>query len=156
MGEEIVNIRENQKDVVDLLFRLLFSLIFLALGAEHIFSDQLIQKLMPDWMPAPRLISILSGFVLLAGGGMIALGFRLRLAATTLIVFLFLVTILVHGADLLGKPEFVDQDHAWLWTIFQRSNYAKNICLIGVCLRLLYYTPGRWSLEAKLLGKSRV
>ncbi len=150
MGKEKVSEKANRRDIIDIMFRVLFSLIFLALGAEHLFSDQLIQKLMPDWMPVPRLVSILTGLVLLVGGGMIALGFKLRLAATSLIVFLLLATILVHGANLMGTPEFIDEDHAWLWAILQRSNYAKNICLIGVCLRLLYYTPGRWSLEARL------
>jgi hypothetical protein len=35
-------------DVSELLFRLLFSSIFVVLGAEHLFNDDLIQKLMPE------------------------------------------------------------------------------------------------------------
>jgi len=62
------------KDLCDLLFRVLFSLIFLALDTEHILSDGLIQHLMPIWMPSPGVVSILVGIVLSVGGVCIVLG----------------------------------------------------------------------------------
>ncbi|MEM9160837.1 MAG: DoxX family protein [Verrucomicrobiota bacterium] len=138
------------RDLSDILFRILFSTIFIGLGGEHIFSDELIQKMMPNWVPAPRLFSILSGIVLVTGGGLIVLGFQLRIAAMLLGAFVIAVTATVHGPALLNTPDFVSSDNVWIWDVLQRSNYVKNLCLLGVCLMLYHYTPGRFSLHGYL------
>ena len=122
------------RDFADLVFRILFCLIFIALGGEHLFKDDLIQKLMPSWVPAPRLVSIACGLILLSGGGLIALGYQLRFAALMLGAFLIIVTAVVHGPALFSTPEFIDSESEWLWVILQRSNYVKNICLLGLTL----------------------
>ncbi|MDQ8204514.1 DoxX family protein [Pelagicoccus sp. SDUM812003] len=142
------------KNVSDLCFRLLFCLIFLGLGAEHLFSDELIQKLMPQWIPAPRLVSIFTGLVLFAGGAMIALGYRLKWAAFLLGSFLVFVSILVH-APAMASPEAspLNPENKWIWDTLQRSNFVKNLCLLGVCLMLPHYQLGDWSLEAWLKRK---
>ena len=58
MGAEIVIRSRIDADRAELVFRLLFSSIFIVLGGEHMFSDGLIQELMPSWVPAPRFLSI--------------------------------------------------------------------------------------------------
>ncbi|MCZ6781517.1 MAG: hypothetical protein O7C73_07740 [Nitrospirae bacterium] len=62
-------------------FRGLFCVIFLGLGGEHLFQDELIRLQMPAWVPWPRAVSILVGLWLVGWGGLILLGFRLRWAA---------------------------------------------------------------------------
>jgi len=141
---------DRRKDFIDLAFRSLFSCIFLALGAEHLFNDSLIQKLMPTWLPAPGLFSVLAGISLITGGGLIILGYKLRIAAALLATFLIAVTLTVHAPSIFEAPDFVGENEKWLWLTFQRSNYAKNLCLLGVCLLLFDYQPRRWSLEAYL------
>lgn len=141
--------RINQ-DFTDLLFRLLFCLIFIGLGAEHLLKDDLIQKMMPDWMPLPKMISLACGCILLIGGALIALGYKLHFAAVLIGSFLVIVTALVHGPALARTPEFIAPESEWLWQVLQRSNYAKNLCLLGVCLRLIHYQPGKWSLQGWL------
>ncbi len=141
------------QDFADIAFRMLFCLIFIALGGEHLVKDDLIQKLMPAWVPFPKVVSIGCGLILLLGGGLIALGYRLRFAAILLGTFLIIVTAIVHGPAILTTPEFIGPDSEWLWQILQRSNYVKNICLLGVCLLLLNYQPGKWSLHAWLKRK---
>ncbi|MDQ8182159.1 DoxX family protein [Pelagicoccus sp. SDUM812005] len=143
------------KDFSDLVFRLLFSLIFIGLGGEHLVSDELIQKLMPAWVPSPRLVSIFCGLVLFLGGGMIAIGYRLKLAAILLGTFLVAVTALVHAPALQGylSPVACPEDQ-WMWDTLQRSNFVKNLCLLGVCAMLPFYSTGKWSLEAILKAGS--
>lgn len=138
------------EDLAEFIFRALFCLIFLGLGAEHIFSDELIQKLMPTWVPWPRFASLVCGLWLMAGGGLILLGWKLRVAAQALGVFLILVTIGVHLPGVMSHAPFVTEESAWLWDILQRTNLVKNICLLGVCFHLMYHTPGKYSLEAWL------
>ena len=142
-----------RKDVLDITFRVLFSCIFLALGFEHLINDDLIQKLIPPWLPHPELLSLLAGVSLIIGGSLIVLGFKLRFAAILLASFLIAVTLVVHAPSLLEAPDFISEEEEWLWLVFQRSNYAKNLCLLGVCLMLFDYQPRRWSLDTWLKQK---
>lgn len=134
----------------DLVFRFLFSSIFLGLGMEHIFSDQMIMHLMPEWVVAPRFVSILSGVILLTGGLMICLGFKVRLGAMILSVFLVVVTFTVHLPGVMFTPSQIPQQDSWMWIILQRSNFVKNLCLLGVCLHLFYHKPTTYSLDTWL------
>jgi uncharacterized membrane protein YphA (DoxX/SURF4 family) len=131
----------------DLAFRVLFSSIFVGLGGEHIFSDKLLQLLMPDWVPFPRAVSIGCGVFLLAGSATILLGYHIRRGAQALALFLIAVTLSVHLPGLLERPPEVDESSYWIWDMFQRSNFVKNICLLGVCIYLMEHRPGRCSLD---------
>jgi uncharacterized membrane protein YphA (DoxX/SURF4 family) len=134
-------------DLSDLLFRGLFCLIFIGLGGEHLFSDDLLQRLMPAWVPVPRLISSACGVWLVGWGGLILLGWKLNWAATALGAFLLVVTFAVHLPGLFFYPPALTPKYYWLWDILQRSNLVKNICLLGVCFQLLHHRVGRFGLE---------
>ena len=135
------------RDLADLLFRSLFCLIFVGLGSEHLMSDDLIQLLMPTWVPLKRLVSVGCGLWLVSWGCMILLGWRLRSAAVALGMFLLIVTFAVHVPGVLTNPPEIHQDCVWMWMILQRTNLVKNLCLLGVCFHLLYHDVGRYSLE---------
>jgi uncharacterized membrane protein YphA (DoxX/SURF4 family) len=144
------------EDTSDLVFRVLFSTIFVGLGLEHLFSDDLLQALIPDWVGDKRLASAAAGVVLLLGGCSILLGYHVHLGAGVLAAFLIVVTALVHGPGLVGRyPESVAPDARWLWQIYQRSNFVKNLCLLGVCVHLFRHQPGRFSLDAWLRRAKR-
>jgi uncharacterized membrane protein YphA (DoxX/SURF4 family) len=134
----------------DLIFRGLFSTIFLGLGSEHLFDDQLILHFMPNWIGYPVLASRLSGIVLLLGGLSILTGYRLQIGARVLGAFLLLVTLTVHLPGCFMVPSNIPSDARWLWIVFQRSNLAKNLCLFGVCVHLTTQDAGRFSIDAWL------
>jgi len=135
------------KDTADLLFRSLFCLIFVGLGLEHIFSDALIQKLMPEWVPARRVISLGCGVWLTLWGSFILVGWKLHIAGIALALFLVPVTLLVHLPGIVLAPEQIPSGCLWIWDILQRTNLVKNLCLLGVCFHLLHHQVGRYSLE---------
>ena len=141
------------RDLTELVFRLLFSTIFVGLGGEHIVDDTLILNLMPPWMPAPRLVSVGAGVVLLSGGSLVLLGYRLRAAAVVLGVFLVVVTALVHVPPVLGLQPTPHDTTEWAWVVLQRSNLVKNLCLLGVCLQLWWHEPGYYSLDRWLVRR---
>ncbi|MCG8425528.1 MAG: DoxX family protein [Proteobacteria bacterium] len=143
------------EDTSDLVFRVLFSTIFVGLGFEHLLSDDLLQALMPGWIGPKRLLSLASGAVLLTGGLSIMLGIKTHLGASVLIVFLVAVTALVHGPGLFGYPDDMPEDWQWIWQVYQRSNFVKNICLIGVCVHLITHQTGRYSLDYYLQTRHR-
>jgi len=142
--------RRVSNDTRDLIFRGLFSSIFLGLGSEHLLDDRLIQHFMPTWVGYPMLASRLSGFVLLIGGMSILTGYRIQLGARLLGAFLFVVTVTVHVPGLFQVPAGIPPELAWLWAVFQRSNLVKNLCLFGVCVHLTTLSPGRFSVDAWL------
>lgn len=144
--------RKIDRDARDLVFRALFSSIFVGLGLEHLLDDRLIQHLMPAWVLWPRFVSALTGAILLAGGASILLGYHLRLGARLLGAFLVLVSLTVHVPGLFSSPPAMGGEFEWLWTVFQRSNLAKNLCLFGVCVHLTTHEPGRYSLDARRTG----
>ena len=57
------------------------------------------------------------------------------------------VTISVHLPGLFAHPTMVTEDSVWLWNMFQRSNFVKNLCLLGVCIHRMEHAPGRFSLD---------
>lgn len=136
------------EDQCDLIFRMLFCSIFLGLGFEHLFSDTLIQHLMPDWVPYPRLISIFCGLVLVTGSFFILLGYRVRLGATILAIFLVVITVPTHLVGIFKYPVDLPLESRWMWDILQRTNLVKNLCLLGVCFRLFYYEPGKYRIKS--------
>lgn len=137
-------------DLTDLIFRILFSLIFLGLGMEHLFSDVLIQNMMPDWLVFKRAVSIGAGLVLLTGGFSVLLGYKSTAGAIMLGVFLLIVTAVIHAPALLSQPTGLQGDWHWLWDVYQRSNFVKNLCLLGVCFHLINHEHGRYSLDVYL------
>jgi uncharacterized membrane protein YphA (DoxX/SURF4 family) len=137
-------------DARDLIFRGLFSSIFLGLGLEHLLDDRLIQHLMPEWVSYPSLASSGAGVILLLGGLSILLGYRVHLGAKILGAFLVAVTALVHLPGIFSAPPQINEEWTWLWTVFQRSNLVKNLCLFGVCVHLTTHAPGKYSLDAWL------
>jgi len=141
-------------DTRDLIFRGLFSTIFLGLGCEHLLDDHVIQHFMPAWVQYPTLASRLSGLVLLIGGMSILTGYRIQLGARLLGAFVFIVTLAVHVPGVFQVPPDIAPDSAWLWTVFQRSNLVKNLCLFGVCVHLTTQAPGRFSIDAWLARKA--
>jgi uncharacterized membrane protein YphA (DoxX/SURF4 family) len=140
--------RRVDADMRDLIFRALFSTIFVGLGCEHLLDDRLIQHLMPGWVQYPVLASRLSGMLLFAGGLSILFGYHLQLGARVLGAFLLVVSLVVHLPGCFIVPASIPEDAAWLWTILQRSNLVKNVCLLGVCVHLTTHEPGRFSLDA--------
>jgi uncharacterized membrane protein YphA (DoxX/SURF4 family) len=142
------------KDTRDLIFRGLFSSIFLGLGSEHLLDDRLLQHFMPGWVQYPMLASRVSGVILLVGGLSILTGYRMRLGARLLGAFLIIVTLAVHVPGCFQVPKDISSDYAWLWTVFQRSNLVKNICLFGVCVHLTTEAPGRFSIDAWLARRA--
>ncbi len=140
-------------DSADLLFRCLFCLIFVGLGGEHIFSDTLILRLMPEWVPAPRLVSLACGIWLSVWGTFILVGWKLRWAAFALGAFLVVVTIAVHLPGVVSAPDSITAESRWLWDILQRTNLVKNLCLLGVCFHLLHHQLGKYSLEYVLMSR---
>ena len=110
--------------------------------------------MMPEFLPhyLCQILSILSGILLLSCGLLIAVGIQVRMAATLLGLFLIMVNLTIHGPALFYEPSDLDENWIWLWQVYQRSNFVKNLCLFGVCLHLINHKLGKYKLSKRKLS----
>ena len=99
-----------------LLGRLLLALIFLYSG-YHKLADPSgpTMRLADKGVPLPEILAIAGGAIEILGGLMMGLGYRLRLGAVLLIVFLIPTTLLFHPPTDAG----------------QTTQFLKNLAILG-------------------------
>jgi putative oxidoreductase len=122
-----------------LLGRFLFVLIFLMSAPMH-FSQQVIAFAAAKGVPLASIVVPLSGVIALAGGLSILLGYRARIGAWLLILFLVVVTPLMHNFWTVADPMMRQMDFA---------NFMKNVSMAGAALFITQFGAGPWSLDAR-------
>jgi putative oxidoreductase len=80
---------------VVVLGRFFFALIFLLAGANH-FNKQTIGYAASQGVPLASILVPLSGVLAIAGGLSILLGYRAKLGAWLIVLFLVPVTLMMH------------------------------------------------------------
>ncbi|HVN18744.1 MAG TPA: DoxX family protein [Dongiaceae bacterium] len=120
------------------LGRLFFVLIFLLAGLNH-FSKPTIAFAASQGVPAAPLLVPASGILAILGGLSILLGYRAKLGAWLIVIFLIGVTPL-HKFWGISDP-MVQQ--------LQMALFMKNISMLGAALLITQFGSGPWSLDAR-------
>lgn len=107
--------------------RFLFTSLFFISGITHFTNIPYYVSLMPEAVPFPVFLTLVSGVVELVGATMILLNWRPRLGGWLLIAFLVPVTLVVHGYELATETDPV------LWAL-QQAHFLKGFALIGAAL----------------------
>jgi putative oxidoreductase len=131
--------------ILVLLGRILFSLIFLLTIPGH-FSSPLIGYADSQGVPLPSLFVPLAGIVAFVGALSIIFGYKARLGAWLIIIFLVPVTFSIHAFWRITDPVARQTDMVM---------FMKNIALIGAALLIAYFGAGPWSVDEKMAGKRR-
>lgn len=131
--------------VAVLLGRILFSLIFLFTIPGH-FSPQLISYAAAQGVPAPSFLVPLSGIIAFAGGLSIVFGYKARLGAWLIIIFLVPVTLFMHAFWKITDPMAQQMDMAM---------FMKNVGLTGAALLITYFGAGPLSVDEKMAKKRK-
>jgi putative oxidoreductase len=124
---------------VALLGRFLFVLIFLVAGPNN-FSSQTIAYAASQGVPLASIAVPLSGVLALAGGISILLGYRARIGAWLLVLFLASVTPMLHNFWTVADP---------MMRQMQLIMFMKNVSMLGGALFITQFGPGPWSLDAR-------
>ncbi len=123
-----------------LLFgRALFSAIFITSGLKH-FSSQMIGYAASHGVPFPSVLVPLSGLISFAGGLMLFLGWRARMGAWLLILFLLPVTFTMHRYWDLSDPMLAMQQQAHFW---------KNMAMVGGAIAYAYFGAGPIGIDGR-------
>ena len=134
-----VEARGIPKGAVVLLGRLLFVLIFLMAGSNH-FSKQTIAFAAAQGVPFASFAVPLSGVLALAGGLSILLGYRAKLGAWLIVLFLIPVTLLMHRFWGVTDPMMQQT---------QMVMFMKNVAILGGALLISQFGAGPFSLDAR-------
>jgi putative oxidoreductase len=132
-GESVPN------GAVVLLGRLFFVLLFL-ISAPDYFSQAGIGFAASQGVPLASLAVPLSGLLALAGSLSILLGYRARLGAWLIVLFLVPVTFTMHKFWAVTDPTMAQM---------QMINFMKNVEIIGGALLISQFGAGPWSFDAR-------
>ena len=124
---------------VVLLGRLFFALIFLMAGPNH-FSGQTIAYAASQGVPLASIAVPLSGVLAIVGGLSILLGYRVRIGAWLIALFLVLVTPTMHKFWTVTDP---------MMQQMQMIMFMKNVAMLGGALLISQFGAGPWSLDSR-------
>lgn len=124
---------------IPLAGRALFAAIFLTAGFGH-FAPQTIGFAAEQGVPLAGLLVPASGVLALAGGLSVLLGYRARLGAWLLVLFLVPVTIMMHPFWAIEDP---------MTAQMQQGMFMKNVSMLGAALLITRFGAGPVSLDAR-------
>jgi putative oxidoreductase len=122
-----------------LLGRFLFVLIFLMSGPRH-FMSETIAYATSQGVPMASIAVPFSGLLAIVGGLSILLGYRAKIGAWLIVLFLAGITPMIHNFWAVVDP-MVRQT--------QMIMFMKNLSMLGGALFITQMGSGPWSLDAR-------
>jgi putative oxidoreductase len=124
---------------VVVLGRFFFALIFLMAGANH-FSRQTIAFSASQGVPLASIAVPFSGVLAIAGSLSVLLGYRAKLGAWLVVLFLVPVTLMMHKFWTVTDPMMAQ---------IQMILFMKNVSMLGGALLITQFGAGPFSLDAR-------
>jgi len=122
-----------------LLGRIAYGAIFVFSPLFH-FSPQTIGYAAQQGLPLAGFLVPASGLLALAGGVSVILGYKARVGAWLLVLFLVPVTLTMHAFWAVQDPMMAQM---------QQAMFLKNLSMIGGALMIAYHGPGPLSLDER-------
>ena len=119
--------------------RAFFAAIFLVAGAAH-FSPQTIGYAESQGVPFASVAVPLSGILAVAGGLSVLLGFRAKIGAWLIVLFLVPVTLMMHAFWTVHDPMMAQM---------QQAMFMKNLSMLGGALLVAYFGAGPLSVDER-------
>src|SRR6202047_1992814 len=138
ISKDVEAIRFWQGAVV-VLGRFFFALIFLFAAPNH-FTRQTIAFSASQGVPLASILVPFSGVLAFAGGLSILLGYRAKLGAWLLVLFLIPVTLMMHKFWAVQDPMMAQMHMAM---------FMKNVAMLGSALLISQFGAGPFSLDAR-------
>jgi putative oxidoreductase len=126
---------------VVVLGRFFFALIFLMAAPNH-FNKQTIGYAASQGVPLAAIAVPLSGVLAIGGGLSILLGYRAKLGAWLIVLFLVPVSLMMHKFWLVQDPMMAQ---------IQMILFMKNVSMLGAALLISQFGAGPFSLDARRL-----
>ena len=122
----------GRMDIVFLVGRIIFGVYFAFNGVMHLTQlKSMVPYAQSQGVPAPRLMVIVSGLLILLGGLSVAVGVYPRIGALLIIIFLIPVTFMMHRFW-AEKDPMAQQ--------MQMTQFTKNMGLLGAAIMMTAIT----------------
>lgn len=108
--------------IIVLLGRVLFSLIFITGGINHLTNPQMVGYAASAGVPMPSVLVPFSGVLALLGGLSILLGYKAKMGAWLIVAFLVPVSFMMHDFWAVTDPQA---------RMMQMVNFNKNMAMLG-------------------------
>ncbi|SPQ02031.1 DoxX family protein [Candidatus Sulfobium mesophilum] len=125
-----------------LLGRILYTVIFLQAAPGH-FTAKTIAFAAGKGVPMAQLAVPLSGVIAFVGGLSVLLGYKAKLGAWLIVLFLVPVTIMIHNFWAIADPAQAQ---------IQYINFMKNLSMLGAALLIAHFGSGPLSLDGRRSG----
>jgi len=130
---------EGATRYLSLAGRVLYSAIFILAGLGH-FSPQTIAFAAQSGVPLANIAVPASGVLAIAGGLSILLGYRARIGAALIVLFLVPVTFSMHAFWSISDP---------MMRQIQQAMFFKNVAMLGAALLIARSGAGPLSVDAR-------
>jgi putative oxidoreductase len=139
---------EALRGPLTVLGRLFLCAIFLlaAVGNKIPHFSEVVKVMESAGVPAPELLLVGAIAFLIVGSLSVIAGYKARLGATLLLVFLVLASYYFHA---FWKVEGQAQEA-------QMIQFLKNLSIMGAMLFLIANGPGPWSVDSRLARRVAV
>lgn len=128
-----------QRDFAALVARVLLSVIFIYSGFGKITAFAgTAGAIAGKGLPMPELLTACTIAIELGGGLLLLLGWKARWAALAIFLFLIPTTLVFHNFW-ASPPE---------QPVAQRTNFLKNLAIMGGMLMVWAFGPGRYALDS--------
>lgn len=122
-----------------LMGRILFSMIFIASGMNHLMKlDDMSAYAASKGVPAAKAATALSGLMMLAGGVMIVLGWHRFIGAGLLVMFLIPTAFMMHPFWKESDPQA---------SMNEMSHFMKDLALAGAAMLIAFYAGMPWPMS---------
>ena len=128
------------QSIVPLIGRVLLAAIFLISGYRKLFGFAgLVGYIGSKGLPAAQLLAVAAIVIELAGGLMLLVGWKTRVAAAALAVFTVVATIFFHNFWAFPADQMQNQI----------NHFLKNLAIIGGFLYVIAFGAGQMSIDEK-------
>ncbi len=125
-----------------LIGRILFATLFIGSGLNHLFkANDMAAYAQSKGVPAPKVITIVSGLMIVVGGLFILLGWHRFIGAGLIVLFLLPTAFVMHAFWKESDPAMMQ---------IEMSHFMKDLALLGAALFFAVYA--RWSWPMSLGG----
>jgi len=119
--------------------RALFAFIFI-LASPRLFQAGAINAAAQHGVPMAQILVPVAGVLAGLGGLSILLGYRAKIGAWLIAIFLLVVTPIMHNFWAVADPAMAQA---------QMVNFMKNVSMLGGALLITQFGAGPWSLDAR-------
>lgn len=128
-------------EFLHLVGRILYGGFFVYNGLNHFLNlSMLAGYAQSKGVPMPQIAVIVSGLLMLAGGAMILLGWKVQLGAWCITLFLLPTSFIMHNFWTVADAQM---------RMMEMINFSKNMALMGAALIMLVSGAWPYAVEKK-------